>query len=157
MGFDIKAAARTTIEELFDRGHPSFLSDVSELSFVGHEPTSESAVSLGQEQEIAGGFRSALPDLRCTVEDVIAEGDRAVCRWRMAGTHRGPFLGIPPTGHRVEFEGITVMRFHGELLAEEWTQYDCLRLLSQLRVLPTLREVAGTWPTPPGAELGVGV
>ncbi len=156
MGFDIKEVAKTTIEELFDRGHPSFLSDVSELSFVGHEPTCESAVSLGQEEQIAGGFRGGFPDLRCTVEDVVGEGDRAVCRWRMTGTHRGPFLGIPPTGNRVAFEGITLMRFNGTRLAEEWTQYDCLRLLSQLGVVPRLREVAGPWPTPRG-EAGVGV
>ena len=156
MGFDIKALARTTIEELFDRGHLSFLSDISELSFVGHDPTSESAVSLGEEKEIAGAFRKGFPDLRCTVEDVVAEGDRAACRWKMAGTHEGPFLGIRPTGNRVEFGGITLMRFHGERLAEEWTQYDCLRFLSQLGVVPTLRDVAGTWATG-GVEVGLGI
>lgn len=157
MGVDIKALAKQAIEELFDRGHPSFLTDISELSFVGHDPASERAVSLGEEKEIAAGFRAAFPDLRCRVEDVVTEGAKAVCRWRMTGTHQGPFLGIRPTGKRVSVDGMTEMRFHGERLAEEWTQYDMLGFLSQLGVLPRLREVAGEWPAPAGADLGVGI
>lgn len=157
MSVDIKALARKTIEELFDRGQTAFLNDISELSFVGHEPTRDRAVSLGEEKEIAAAFRAAFPDLRCSVEEVLTEGDRAVCRWRMTGTNEGPFLGIRPTGKRVTFDGITEMRFHGERLAEEWTQYDLLGFLSQLGVLPRLREVAGEWPVPPGADLGVGI
>lgn len=157
MGVDIKTLARKTFEELFDKGHPSFLIDISELSFVGHDPVKEKAFSLGEEKEIAAGFRKAFPDLQCSVEDVITEGDRAVCRWRMTGTHEGPFLGLQPTGKRVKLDGITEMRFHGERLAEEWTQYDMLGFLSQLGVLPRLREVAGDWPVAPEADFGVGI
>lgn len=157
MGVDLKSLARRTIEELFDKGHPSFLADVSELSFVGHEPLKEKAVSLGEEKEIAAAFRKAFPDLRCSVEDVVTEGDKAVCRWRMIGTHQGPLLGLRPSGRRISVDGITEMRFHGERIAEEWTQYDVLGLLSQMGVLPRLREVAGEWPVPAGADVGVGV
>jgi predicted ester cyclase len=157
MGADIKALAKKTIEELFDLGHLSFLNDVSELCFVGHDPLKEKALSLGEEKQIASAFRKAFPDLRCAVEDAITEGEQAACRWRMAGTHEGPFLGREPSGKRVSFEGITIMRFHGGRLAEEWTQYDTLALLSQLGVLPTLREVAGDWDVPAGADVGVGI
>ena len=141
---------------VFDQGHLAFLSDVSELSFIGHDPTSDEAVSLGEEKELAAGFRSAFPDLHCSVQDVVAEGNKAVCRWRMSGTHQGSFFGIRPTGRGVSFDGITEMRLHGERLAEEWTQYDLLGFLSQLGVLPKLREVASEWPSVGGEDLTVG-
>src|SRR5512139_582315 len=103
MATEIKALARKTIEEIFDRGHPSYLVDVSELSYVGHEPTSERSVSLHDAKEIAASFKEGFPDLRCDVIDAVTEGDIVACRWRMSGTHRGPFLGFAPTGRAVEF------------------------------------------------------
>ncbi len=142
MATDIKALARKTIEELFDRGHASFLADVSELSYIGHEPTSERSVSLHDAKKIARSFREGFPDLRCDVLDAITEGDIVTCRWTMSGTHRGTFLGFAPTGRHVEFEGISEMRFHGLRVAEQWTHYDVLGLLHQIGVLPTIAELA---------------
>ncbi len=142
MSIEIKALARKTIEEIFDLGHPSYLADVSELSYIGHDPTSERSISLHDAKQIAASFREGFPDLRCVVVDSITEGDVVTCRWRMSGTHRGSFLGFAPTGNHVEFEGITEMRFHGLRLAEQWTLYDCLGLLHQIGVLPTIAELA---------------
>jgi predicted ester cyclase len=142
MSADIKSLARKTIDEMFDRGHPTFLADISELSFIGHDPTNPRSLSLGEEEQIAVGFREGFPDLRCDVLDCVTEGDRVMCRWRMRGTHRGPFLGFAATGRGVQFDGLTEMRFHGSRLAEQWTLYDCFGLLHQLGVLPSLGELA---------------
>jgi steroid delta-isomerase-like uncharacterized protein len=135
---DIKSLARTTIEELFDKGRTGYLNEVSELSFIGHDPVSLKSVSLDEEKRIAETFREGFPDLRCSVDDTITEGDRCVCRWRMTGTHSGTFVGIPPTGRKVVVDGISEMRFHQGRLAEQWTLYDFLGLLSQLGAVPSL-------------------
>jgi predicted ester cyclase len=142
MAMDIKTLARECIEELFDRGRTNFLQDVSELSYVGHDPVRSKTVSLDDARAIAESFRAGFPDLRCAVNDVVTEGSRVVCRWRMTGTHRGPFLGFAPSGRKVAFDGISEMRFHEQRLAEQWTLYDCLGLLSQLGVLPSLEELS---------------
>ncbi|AUV83568.1 hypothetical protein C2R22_19560 [Salinigranum rubrum] len=47
-------------------------------------------------------YRDAFPDLRVSVRDVVAEGDRVVVRAAMTGTHRNPFAGVEPSGRRVE-------------------------------------------------------
>jgi predicted ester cyclase len=142
MSAGIEDLARKTIEEMFDRGHPTYLAEVSELSFIGHEPTQPHSLSLAEEEQVAVSFREGFPDLRCDVSDCVTEGQRVMCRWRMKGTHRGPFLGFAPTGRRVELEGITEMKFHGERLAEQWTLYDCFGVLQQMGVLPGLSELA---------------
>jgi predicted ester cyclase len=142
MAMDIKTLARECIEELFNRGHTEYLQDLSELSFIGHDPVSTKSVSLDDEKKIALSFRAGFPDLRCSVNDVVSEGSRVVCRWRMTGTHQGSFLGFAPTGRRVAFDGISEMRFHESRLAEQWTLYDCLGLLHQLGVLPSLEDLS---------------
>jgi len=142
MGMDIKTLARSTIEEFFDSGRTSHLSDVSQLSYVGHDPLSSKSISLDDTMELAKSFRTGFPDLRCAVNDTVTEGDRVVCRWRMTGTHQGPFLGIAPSGMKVTFDGISEMRFHGGRLAEQWTMYDCLGLLHQIGLLPSFEDMS---------------
>ena len=45
-------------------------------------------------------MRTAFPDLELVAEDTIAEADKVVCRFTLRGTHRGEFMGLPPTGRR---------------------------------------------------------
>ncbi|MEV5878632.1 ester cyclase [Streptomyces sp. NPDC052101] len=81
-----------------------------------------------------GGF-----DFAFTVEDLLAQGDRACARWTWNATHRGDFLGIAPTGRKVTMTGSTMFRFadNGKI-AELWWQHDQLGLMQQLGALDEL-------------------
>jgi steroid delta-isomerase-like uncharacterized protein len=80
---------------------------------------------------------SAFPDLRLDVQDVIASGDKAVARVRVAGTHRGEFMGIPATGKSTSVNLIDITRFGDDGLAREhWGVVDQLALMQQLGVIP---------------------
>jgi steroid delta-isomerase-like uncharacterized protein len=68
----------------------------------------------------------AYPDLHITVEDLIAEGDKLVCRNVVTGTHRGEYMGIPPTGKSVTYNEIFIVRFEGGRIAETWGVVDVL-------------------------------
>jgi steroid delta-isomerase-like uncharacterized protein len=79
----------------------------------------------------------AFPDLRMTVEDLIADGDKTVARVTVTGTHAGEFMGIPPTDKRVGIQLIDIMRFdHAGLVSEHWGVGDMLSLMQQLGVVP---------------------
>jgi predicted ester cyclase len=80
----------------------------------------------------AADFRRGFPDVVSTIEDLIAEGDKVVARWRSRATHRGEYMGIPPTGEEVEFTGISVYRIEGGKIAESWNSEDQLGLLRQI-------------------------
>ena len=67
-----------------------------------------------------------------TVEDLIAEGDKVVARWRARATHQGEYAGVPPTGKEVEFTGISVYRIGAGKIAESWTVEDELGLMRQI-------------------------
>jgi predicted ester cyclase len=80
---------------------------------------------------------AAFPDWHMTVEDLIAGGDKAVARVTVTGTHKGEFMGVPPTGTRAEVQLIDIMRFDGAgLVSEHWGVADMLSLLQQLGVVP---------------------
>jgi steroid delta-isomerase-like uncharacterized protein len=73
----------------------------------------------------------ALPDLRVEVEAVVAEGDSAVVRWRMEGTHTGDFDGEAPTGQAFRRRGVTWIRYRDGKMAEGWECWDAGGLVRQ--------------------------
>jgi ketosteroid isomerase-like protein len=75
----------------------------------------------------------AFPDLRITVEDMVAGDDKVAARLTFRGTHQGPFRGIEPTGRTVEFSSIRIYRIEDGKVAQTWAEVDALGLLGQLR------------------------
>ena len=83
------------------------------------------------------GFSASFPDLHLTIEDVVASEDRVAARITFRGSHRGEFMGIPPTGTQVTFSSIEMNRVVGGKIAEHWVVLDMLGLLQQLGAIPT--------------------
>src|SRR5215217_9538856 len=86
--------------------------------------------------------RTAFPDLKATLDDIFAEGDRVAYRWSTRGTHLGDWLGIPPTGYHMAATGITVFRIAGGKVVEGWTSMDLSPTDEELRWLTE----GGGWP-----------
>ena len=87
-------------------------------------------------KQVAADVRRGFPDVVSTIEDLIAEGDKVVARWRARATHQGEYMGIPPTGNRVDFRGISVYRIEGGKIAESWNVSDDLGLMRQIGAIP---------------------
>ena len=68
--------------------------------------------------------------------EVFGEDERLVIRFTMTGTHRGEFLGVPPTGRPIALEGITILHFENGRCVERWSSTDMLGLLVQLGAVP---------------------
>jgi len=76
------------------------------------------------------------PDLHLTVEDVIAEGAKLVCRNTVTGTHQGEYMGLPPTGKSVAYNEIFIFRFANGRVVETWGVVDVLSQMKQLGLIP---------------------
>ena len=81
-------------------------------------------------------IRSVVPDARYEVDDMIAEGDKVVVRWRLLGTHKGNFLDISPTGRWVTLKGIAIYRLEDSKVTERWVVTDLHGLLQELKESP---------------------
>ena len=75
---------------------------------------------------------SALAEYRCFILDLVGEGEKVVARLRFHGLHRGPLLGIPATGRRVEWAGSAHFTFADGRIADLWVLGDLHALARQL-------------------------
>src|SRR5919112_1810418 len=117
------------------------LQEVYADDIVMHEPDEDVRGIEGLTQFVSM-IRSALPDLRITLEEDIAEGDKVVSRWRAQGTHQGELMGIAATGNEVAITGITIHRIEEGKIVEEWENWDALGLMQQIGAIPSPDEQA---------------
>jgi predicted ester cyclase len=95
----------------------------------------------GLKEHYANLFRG-FPDLTVDIDDIIAEGEKVAHRFTFRGTHRGEFLGIPPTGNLVTAPGMQMNLFSGGKCIEVWSVHDSFRFLSQIGAVPKFRDMA---------------
>jgi steroid delta-isomerase-like uncharacterized protein len=136
-----KAVLRREVGELYN--HTGNLDAVEEIfapEYVSHEPTSGEVRGIEGARQFAATFREAFPDLQNTIEDMVAEGDKVVMRFRGNGTHEGETEAFgPPTGKRMEITGITIKRLADGKIVEAWTNFDALGMMRQLGVMDAQR------------------
>jgi steroid delta-isomerase-like uncharacterized protein len=134
-----KVTVRRLQEESLGAGNPELVDELLDPDFVRYDPYIEAGEVRGTQtvKDNIVWFRNAFPDLRCTVEEQVAEDDKVVSRWRLGGTHRGNFFGVAGTGKRVEFTGIQIDRFdeNGKIV-EERAEFDLLGALRQMGAIP---------------------
>ena len=78
-------------------------------------------------------LRAAFPDLKVTIEDIVAEGDLVAVRGTWRGTHQGEFRGVPAIGRKIEFGGMVFWRVGGGQIRERWGLIDTPSLMRQLQ------------------------
>ena len=95
-------------------------------------------------KEVFARLHRAFPDLQVAVNDLIAEGDKVVSRNTVTGTHRGEYMGLPPTGRSVAYDEIFIVRFVDGRIAETWGVVDVISQMKQL----------GAFGAPSGSPVG---
>jgi steroid delta-isomerase-like uncharacterized protein len=94
-------------------------------------------------REVMRTYLTAFPDLRFTIDAVLASGEVASVRWLAAGTHRGELMGVAPTQRRVETRGCSILEIRNSRVTHQWLYWDTGHLLRQLGALPERAMAAG--------------
>ncbi len=130
-----KAGARAVFDA-WSTGALERLDELVAADVVHHDPYDPyGAEGLAGMKRTIELNRGALADMRLTVEDQVAEGDRVVTRWRGEMTHTGDLGGVAATGRRVTITGITIDRFEDGKIVEAWRSMDTLGLLRAIGAL----------------------
>lgn len=130
-----KALARRSWELLRNL---DLIDEIYSADLVWHEPDQD-VRGIEQAKQYVATYLAAFPDAHATVEDVLADGDKAVTRWTIRGTHHGELAGVAPSGRAVEFRGITIHRIAGGKIVEEWEGYDNLGVMQQIGAVASTR------------------
>ena len=124
------------IQEVINKKNLNVVNDLvsenftEQVPFPGQEPGRE-----GLKFALNSMF-SGFPDMNWTVHEQIAEGEKVVTRFTWTGTHKGEFMGIPPTNKRVEVWGVVIDVVRNGLFSESRIIMDNIGLLQQLGVMP---------------------
>lgn len=94
----------------------------------------EPIVGLEANKAFNVGLFEGFPNIRQTIEDVVAEGDKVIYRSTMEGTHTGAFLGIPPTNKSAKINDFTLLRIANGQIKEWWYECNLLSLMQQLGI-----------------------
>jgi steroid delta-isomerase-like uncharacterized protein len=130
-----KAIVRRYKVDILNSRDIDALDDVVALDYLDHAAFPDQGPGReGLKQRVATLFRALDP--QWTIHDMIAERDIVVVRWSHSGTHRGEFLGIPPTGKAFTFKGIDICRIKDGKMAEHWNVVDMFGFYQQIGLIP---------------------
>jgi steroid delta-isomerase-like uncharacterized protein len=129
-----KQVARSFFEEVLNQGHLENYAESHAKDFVAHAGDHEA--TLEEDMAAAREERKALPDMKMSVNHMVAEGDLVMVHWTASGTNTQAGMGFPATGKTVKIDGMTLFRFKKGKISEEWSAWDMLSVMRQLGLLP---------------------
>jgi steroid delta-isomerase-like uncharacterized protein len=115
-----KAVIRHVFESVIPAGDPTAMRDLVVADFLDHDPLPGQPAGQEGAEYVVSTMHGAHPDLRFTIEDLVAEGDLVTIRWTMRATNTGPMFGRPPSGQPVELAAIVIFRIADGKIAERW-------------------------------------
>jgi predicted ester cyclase len=128
-----KALLRRFYKEVYVDWDMALVDAVVSPRFTSHDWPDGGPTGPQAFRQYYAAIRAAVRDARYEVDDLIAEGDRVVVRWRLLGTHEGSFQGIAPTGRAIALKGIAIYRVEEGKLMERWVVSDLHGLLEDIR------------------------
>jgi predicted ester cyclase len=133
-----KTVARRVVEELFNQdGNLEAADELFSPEYVGYVAGFEDLHGAEAVKQFATTERQAILDLKNTIEEQVAEEDKVVTRYRAQGTHTGETEAFgPPSGNRIDIQGMVIDRVAGGKIAESWIVYDALGMMQQLGFIP---------------------
>lgn len=126
------ALVKRFFEEVWNKGNLGIVDEILSPNFKDYNQPPGTPRGLRGYKSNVTAFRSAFPDINYTLDQIIAEGDLVAIRLTGHGTQQGSFMGIPPTGKKVSFGGMTYVRIQDGKVIERWGISDIPALLQQL-------------------------
>lgn len=126
-----KALIQRTIDLINERNFAG-IDQMYASSYVRHDPNTPQVRNREAYKQYVMVLCNIFPDLHFTIEDLLADGEKVVCRFTTAGTHSRPWRSIPATGKRVTTSGVAISRVVGDEVVEDWFTNDIFGLAEQL-------------------------
>ena len=131
-----KAVIERFLNDVLNRGKLEMADEIVGKNFVELDPLPGQKQGREGLKEIVAMLRTAFPDMKWSVEEMIAAGEKVVTRFIWTGTHKGEFLGIPPTGRAVSVKGVVIDRIVGGKMTDSRILMDNFGMMQQLGVIP---------------------
>ena len=124
------------IQEVINNKNLDAADDIVAEDFIEHIPFPGQEPGRDGLKFVLRSMFTGFPDMIWTVHEQIAEGEKVVSRFTWTGTHKGDFMGIPPTNKTVEVWGVVIDVVRNNQFVESRIIMDNISLLQQLGVMP---------------------
>src|SRR3954463_3501062 len=131
---DARASLERMFEELINQGRLEVADELFAEDFLDHGPMGD---IQGRDafKGLVAAWRDAVPDVHCTLSNIIIDGDVAGWLVHTTGTHTGDGLGFPATGKRFETVSANLGRFENGRAGEHWSEQGMLPMLLQIGIM----------------------
>ncbi len=131
-----KALVKRFYTEVFDKKNAAALDALCTADFVSHGAMPGQAPGLAGVKETFKLMFSAFPDFKTNIEEIVAERDIVVTRFSGTATHKGEMMGAKPTGKKVTFHAIDMLRIKNGKISDAWHQGDEMMVMAGLGAKP---------------------
>jgi steroid delta-isomerase-like uncharacterized protein len=133
MSQDAAQLARRWFEEVWNQQRDETIRELMDPKVHGVLEGGLEVHSTDEFMKARAQLLDAFPDMRVAVEDVIAQGENVVVRWRASATHTGAAMDLKPSQRAVSFRGMTWMVFRDGRMIEGWDAWNQGALLQSLQ------------------------
>jgi len=141
MSAENKAIVRRLYGEVWNGRRLEVVNEIISPSHALHD-TNNPGSSIGPEayKRTVTRFLTGFPDLRFSIEDVVAEEEKLAVSWNFSGTHKGRYMGILATNTKVSVDGITIHHIVNGKIMDSYVSWDALGMMQQLGAVPALEK-----------------
>jgi steroid delta-isomerase-like uncharacterized protein len=136
MSAENKEVVRKFMDECWNQGKLERVRDLVSEKCHHHDPVFPN-LAPGTEnlKKHISMCRNGFPDLNFKIDDMIAERNEVVIHWSARGTHKGQFLGMPPTSQKANVTGTSIYRLENGKITEQWSDWNLMSLMNQLGII----------------------
>lgn len=131
-----KAIYQRMVDDVVNQGKFDVVDELFSPEYVDHAAPPGAPAGLEGVKAIFGMFRGAFPDVKFTIDEMVAEGDIVATRVHGEGTQNGPFMGVPPSGKHAVWRSVGFFRVKDGKIVEHWGIPDLFGLMIQLGIIP---------------------
>ncbi len=144
MAVDNIGLVRRFLEEVWNKGDMSVADELLSPKLKTYEPVMGELGGIDGAKQHIRLFRTAFPDLKITIDDIGAVGDKVFIRWTATGTHKGSLMGLQPTNRKGVIKGISLDRFENGKIVELFYAWDVYKLLENMGLVQPLSKLVPT-------------
>jgi steroid delta-isomerase-like uncharacterized protein len=135
-----KAIVRRNTEEVQGKGNFDVFEELFADDFVDRTPQPNMTPDKPGVRGLYKTLRKAFPDFHAVIHWQTVDGEIVTTFKTYHGTHRGTFLGVAPTGRKIDFKTVDAMRVHNGKITEHWGVANLFSLMQQLSASPPARQ-----------------
>lgn len=127
---------RTFTNEVINKHNPAMIDSLVSPDYVEHVADPNYPPTREGLKENMEDFFKGYPDIKSKINFLVADSDKVMMQYTITGTNTGYMLGMPPTGKKINIDGVDIVRYKDGKAVEHWGYMEEMKMMAQLGIIP---------------------